>query len=144
MCKANISLIALYSLTLIAACSTQAVYLPASIQAKQKIGQEHQPPRDDSSVVAQQAPNLFLSWDKPTGEISSYKIYYTREKEEAIAGTLVKTLAKESGKEMSTSVNLAVSALGGVPRTGSKACFYLVAENAGRDSEPSNTSCVEF
>lgn len=121
-------------------CSTQAVVLPSG--QTQETADVVSAGTDKQAQSADAQDALFLSWDKPSDTVSSYKIYFTDAEKKSSGGKLVKTVVKNAGQDSPTSAQVPLTSLGQQSDSGSDVCFYLVAESGGKASEPSESACL--
>jgi hypothetical protein len=131
----------IYSLLflLVFACSNHQPVAVLSEQTLKPVSHK-QTGADDSQEAA--SGILDLSWDKPQQDVQSYHIFYTRSLKATSGGTLVGTLKRTGEEDIPTSAEIALTKLGHTPAAGTQGCFYIVAENTGGKSEPSDAVCL--
>jgi hypothetical protein len=92
------------------------------------------------SATGQNANALVLNWNAQTGT-TAYHIYFS-DPTAQVKDREIDSLQKGAANFASPVLAIDNTNMEAWPSKGSKACFYVVAENAGSLSDPSDKACI--
>lgn len=93
---------------------------------------------DVKSSDGEGGPSLQLTWQAQSGPVTTYHVFYVNEGKPREIDSLARSDAAFSSPKMT----IDSSNMETWPEKGKQACFYVVADNSGVLSDPSDPACI--
>lgn len=85
-----------------------------------------------------------LSWSDQAADVTAYHVFYNKDKATNTGGAEIDSITATDADLSKPELIIDKTNMASFPPAGSKICFYIVAENEGAMSDPSDAACLKL